>query len=161
MVAFKTNLDLMGNSHGLGKWRITSSSKTWLTPCLSVDFKMKTLRITVFEGQDKNQLKFCRKSYWKKQPFILLSFDESRFSNICTIMELKELNWVNLWKTAEAANLVFQWIFYWIQQSTSSSMWVLLREETFAEDIFTKFIFTIFRQNWISWIFSNINKSQK
>ena len=38
-------------------------------------------------------------------------FDESRFSNICTIMELKELNWVNLWKTSEAANLVFQWIF--------------------------------------------------
>ena len=39
-------------------------------------------------------------------------FDESRFSDICTIMELKELNWLcKHMKTSEAANLVFQWIF--------------------------------------------------
>ena len=38
------------------------------------------------------------------------TFDESRFSDICTIMDLKELNCVNIWKTSEAANLVFQWI---------------------------------------------------
>ena len=31
---------------------------------------MKTLRKNVFEYEDKNELKFCRKSYWKKQPFI-------------------------------------------------------------------------------------------
>ena len=37
-------------------------------------------------------------------------FDESRFSDICTIMELKELNWLcKHMKTSEAANLVFQW----------------------------------------------------
>ena len=39
-------------------------------------------------------------------------FGESRFSDICTTMELKELNWLcNLWKTSEPANLVFHWIF--------------------------------------------------
>ena len=37
-------------------------------------------------------------------------FDEKRFSDICTKMELKELKCVNLWKTSEASNLVFQWI---------------------------------------------------
>ena len=38
-------------------------------------------------------------------------FDESCFSGICTIIELKELDCVNIWKTSEEANLVFQWIF--------------------------------------------------
>ena len=37
-------------------------------------------------------------------------FDEKRFSDICTKMELKELKCVNIWKTSEASNLVFQWI---------------------------------------------------
>ena len=38
--------------------------------------------------------------------------DESRFSDICTIMELKQLNWLcKHVKKSEAANLVFQWIF--------------------------------------------------
>ena len=38
--------------------------------------------------------------------------DESRFSGICTITELEELNWLcKHMKTSEAANLVFQWIF--------------------------------------------------
>ena len=39
---------------------------------LSVGFKMKTLRKSVFEClvKTKNQLKFCHKSYWKKQSFI-------------------------------------------------------------------------------------------
>ena len=35
--------------------------------------------------------------------------DESRFSDICTIIELKELNW--LCKHKKATNFVFQWIF--------------------------------------------------
>ena len=40
-------------------------------------------------------------------------FDESRFSNNCTIMELKKnlIDCVNIWKTSEEANLAFQWIF--------------------------------------------------
>ena len=39
-------------------------------------------------------------------------FDESRFSDICTIMELKELYWLcKHMKTLEATNHVFQWIF--------------------------------------------------
>ena len=38
-------------------------------------------------------------------------FDESRFLGICTIMELRQLNCVNIWKTSGAANLVFQRIF--------------------------------------------------
>ena len=61
----------------------------------------------------KNQLKSCRRSYWKKQPFIFTDYDESLFSDICTIMGLKELNinCVNIWKTSETANLVLQQIF--------------------------------------------------
>ena len=39
-------------------------------------------------------------------------FDETCFSDICMIMELKELHYcVNIWKTSEVANLVFQWTF--------------------------------------------------
>ena len=37
---------------------------------LSVCFKMKPLRKSVFQCSDKNQLKFCRKTCWKEQPFI-------------------------------------------------------------------------------------------
>ena len=73
---------------------------------------MKTLSKSVFECQDKNQLKFCRESYWKKQPFIFnYILDESRFSDICTIVELKDLIDCVTWKTSEAANLVFNKIF--------------------------------------------------
>ena len=53
--------------------------------------------------------------------------DESHFSYICMIMELKELNFVNIWKTSEAVNLVFQWIFSVKHKSLHVSMWVLLR----------------------------------
>ena len=40
-------------------------------------------------------------------------FGESRFSDICTIMEVNDnlTDCVNIWKTSEAANLVFKWIF--------------------------------------------------
>ena len=39
-------------------------------------------------------------------------FGESRFSDIPTIMELEELNWLcKHMKMSEAANYVFQWIF--------------------------------------------------
>ena len=54
-------------------------------------------------------IKFCRKSYWKKQQFIFTVYLMNHVtSDVCTIVELKELNWVNIWKTSEAANLVFQ-----------------------------------------------------
>ena len=60
-----------------------------------------------------------RKSYWKKQPFIFTVYLMNHvFQTFLrwprTIIELKELNWlycVNIWKTSEAANLAFQWIF--------------------------------------------------
>ena len=53
---------------------------------------------------------FCRKKLLKEATIhFYYLFDESRFSDICTIMELKELNWLR--KKSEAANLVFQWIF--------------------------------------------------
>ena len=40
-------------------------------------------------------------------------FDESRFSEICTIMELKNLiDFVDIWKTLEAAKLVFHEFLY-------------------------------------------------
>ena len=39
--------------------------------------------------------KFCRKNYWKKQQFIFTVYlMKSRFSDICTIKELKEFNWL-------------------------------------------------------------------
>ena len=39
-------------------------------------------------------------------------FDESRFSDICTIIELNELNWLcKHIKNVRSTNLVFQWIF--------------------------------------------------
>ena len=40
-------------------------------------------------------------------------FDESRFSDTCTIMELEKnlIDCVNIWKTSEVANLAFQWTF--------------------------------------------------
>ena len=63
---------------------------------LSVGIHMKTLRKSVFKCYDKNQLKFCCKSYWEKEAIIhfYCLFHESRFSGICTIIELKWLNWL-------------------------------------------------------------------
>ena len=61
------------------------------TYAFSVGFKMKPLSKSVFLCQDKNQLKFCRKTWWKEQPFILCLFHESRFH---VTMECKELNWL-------------------------------------------------------------------
>ena len=40
------------------------------TYALSVDLKMKPLRKSIFQFEGKNQPKFCRKTYWKEQPFI-------------------------------------------------------------------------------------------
>ena len=40
------------------------------TYVLSVGFKMKPLRKSVFQCLDKNQPKFCPKTCWKEQPFI-------------------------------------------------------------------------------------------
>ena len=37
---------------------------------LSVGFKVKPLGKNIFQCQDRNQPKFCRKTFWKEQPFI-------------------------------------------------------------------------------------------
>ena len=56
--------------------------------------------------------KLFRKSYWKSSHSFLLSFWWTRFLEICTIMELKELNWsCKHMKTSEAANLYFNEFF--------------------------------------------------
>ena len=54
----------------------------------------------------QNQLKFCR----KKQPFIFTVYLMNQvFQFFFTIMELKDLiDCVDIWKTSEVANLVFQ-----------------------------------------------------
>ena len=53
---------------------------------------------------------FCRKSYWKKQPFIFIWW--TRFSDICTIIELKELNWLcKHTKNVKSSQPCIQWIF--------------------------------------------------
>ena len=48
-----------------------------------------------------------------QKPFIFTVYLMNTFSDICTIVELKELSWLrkDMEKTSEAANLVFQWIF--------------------------------------------------
>ena len=53
---------------------------------------MKTLRKNVFECYIKNQLKFDLEVTERNNHSFYCLFDESRFSDICTIMELKELN---------------------------------------------------------------------
>ena len=40
------------------------------TYALSVNFKVKPLWKSAFQCQDKNQLKFCRKTCWKEQPLV-------------------------------------------------------------------------------------------
>ena len=59
---------------------------------------MKALRKSIFLCLEKNQLKFCRKTCWKEQPFIFCLFDKPPFSNICSFwngtMKSVELNWL-------------------------------------------------------------------
>ena len=55
-------------------------------------------------------------------PFYCL-FDESHFSEICTIMELKEINWLCK-HMSDAANLAFQWIFV---LNSVKHMWLSLK----------------------------------
>ena len=45
-------------------------------------------------------------------------FDESRYSDICTIMELKELNWLSkhMKNVRIYFNVYFNEFLYWIQQ---------------------------------------------
>ena len=60
----------------------------------------------------KTNSSFAVKVTGKSNHSFYCLFDESRSSDICTIMELKELNWLcKHMKTSEAANLVLRWIF--------------------------------------------------
>ena len=98
---------------------------------LSVGFKMKTLKKAFSNVKTKNQLRLCRKSYWRSNHSFLLSIwlitgnfrlfcfiifnhyiDELHFSNICTIMELKKPNWLcKLMKNVRSSQPYIQWIF--------------------------------------------------
>ena len=42
----------MGNSNGLGKWRITSSNKAWLTPWAGTTHSSKLSILDVCDGAD-------------------------------------------------------------------------------------------------------------
>ena len=61
---------------------------------------------------DKNQLKFYRKTCWKKQPFIFCLSAESPFPSVPFHMwqrnVKKWIDCVNIWKRTEAAKLLFQ-----------------------------------------------------
>ena len=59
--------------------------------------KTKTNSSFAVKATERSNHSFLLSSWW--------------ITGISTIMELKELNCVNIWKTSEAANLVFQWIF--------------------------------------------------
>ena len=80
----------------------------------SVGFKMKTLRKSVLKEnvKTKTNSSFAVKATERSNHSLLLPIWWTRFSGICAIMGLKDLNWLcKHMKTSEAANLVFQWIF--------------------------------------------------
>ena len=93
---FETLIDCHKKRADLSNGGLFSKSPVlffWRTNPLSVGFKMKTLRKSIFECQDNYQFNFCRKSYWKNQPFIFTTYLWiTRFSDTCTIMVLKEIN---------------------------------------------------------------------
>ena len=58
----------------------------------------------------------CHKSYWKKQPFIFTVYLMNHVFQIFRHLydngiKKNLIDCVNMWKTSEAANLVFPWIF--------------------------------------------------
>ena len=89
------------------------------TYILSVGFKIKPLRRSVFQCQDKNQPKFCRKICWKEQPFIFTVyltnhiFPTSVFLNVI-IQCIIEINWLfkhlKKVRSSQPAILVLNWI---------------------------------------------------
>ena len=54
----------------------------------------------------QNQLKFCRKTCWKKQPFIF---------TVYLMNHIFQTSVRDIWKGSEAANQPF---FYWIEKNT-------------------------------------------
>ena len=63
---------------------------------LSVGFKIKPLRKTILQFQDKNQPKFCRKTCWKEQPFFFTVYFMNHIFQtfVYVIIECIELNWL-------------------------------------------------------------------
>ena len=65
--------------------------------CLFYGFKMKPLREIVFQ---KNQLKFCRKTCWKEQPFIFFVYLMNHLFQTSVLFKCDngmysiELNWL-------------------------------------------------------------------
>ena len=75
----------------------------------------------------KTSSSFAVKVTERTDHLFLLSIWESLCSDICTIKELKELNYcVNIWKTSEAANSIFHWFFV---LNSVTSTWVSLRQK--------------------------------
>ena len=89
------------------------------TYALSVGFETKPLRKSVFQCKDKNQPKFCRKTYWKVQPFIftvylmnhifqtsvLLICDNGKYKRTyCLCKHIKKV------RSSQPAILVLNWI---------------------------------------------------
>ena len=54
---------------------------------LSVDFRKKPLRKSVFQCEDKNQPKFCHKTYWQEQPFTFTIFLMNHIFQTSALME--------------------------------------------------------------------------
>ena len=89
----------------------------------------------------KTSSSFAVKVTERTDHLFLLSIWESLCSDICTIKELKELNYcVNIWKTSEAANFIFHWFFV---LNSVTSTWVSLRQK---EDQYILKIYNIFCQ---------------
>ena len=71
---FKVSTDFHKKNMPTLKWRLFWKSLVLFfrrTYALSVGFKMKPLRKSIFQCSDKNQLKFCHKTCWKEQSFVL------------------------------------------------------------------------------------------
>ena len=89
------------------------------TYALSVGFETKPLRKSVFQCKDKNQPKFCRKTYWKVQPFIFTVYLMNHIFQtsvllIRVIQCIIELNWlckhIKKVRSSQPAILVLNWI---------------------------------------------------
>ena len=128
------------------KWRaifIIPSTVFRRTYALSVGFKMKTLRKSLFQGSYKNQPKFCYKTCCKEQPFIIAFYLMNEFFKHVyfqyVIMECIELNWLCKHMKKVRCNQADILAQNWIKHNFS--LWVSLIE---AARLFTVWTFSLF-----------------
>ena len=91
---------------------------------------MKPLRESVFQWQDKKQLKFCLKTSWKEQSFVFTVYLMNNLFQTSALFiydnEMLELDWLcehmKKVRSSQAAILALNWVKH------SFSLWVSLNE---------------------------------